>query len=321
MLLVLAGRASIPPVCLVRRGTCRSRRPGTRPAHQRPLHAFHERIAGRRGSNIATVAVARTLAVIAWHMLSRGEDYAFARPSLTREKLRRLELLTGAEQQKGKRIGVWVTKEQHRLDKQLPPKPRSPTAASSKTGSRPSRARVPHRGAHPVGRQAAKQRGRRQPHLLRFSSRSPAPNHNSRKGASHPSSNLTFIRGDGVEVEHAFEVATADDQEAVEAVAADGARPSARHGVRVRSSHRRSDHSDAFAAEDLVEGAAELAVAIVDQEPKWSALRRVQKQVARLLRDPRVVRVGGAPARCTSPGCELDEEGARRSAAKKPSQP
>jgi hypothetical protein len=31
------------------------------------------------------------------------------------------------------------------------------------------------RGAHLAGRQAAKQRGRKQPHLLRFSSRSPAP--------------------------------------------------------------------------------------------------------------------------------------------------
>jgi transposase len=84
-----------------------------------PLRAFHERVAARRGGNIATVAVARKLAVIAWHMLSRGEDYAFARPSLTREKLRRLELMTGAEPQKGRRIGVFVTKEQHRLDKQL----------------------------------------------------------------------------------------------------------------------------------------------------------------------------------------------------------
>jgi transposase len=84
-----------------------------------PLRAFHERIAARRGGNVATVAVARKLAVIAWHMLSRGEDYAFARPSLTREKVRRLELMTGAEHQKGKRIGVFATKEQHRLDKEL----------------------------------------------------------------------------------------------------------------------------------------------------------------------------------------------------------
>jgi transposase len=84
-----------------------------------PLRAFHQRIAARRGSNIATVAVARKLALIAWHMLSRGEDYAFARPSLTREKIRKLELATGAERQKGKRIGVWATREQHRLDKEL----------------------------------------------------------------------------------------------------------------------------------------------------------------------------------------------------------
>jgi transposase len=84
-----------------------------------PLRAFHQRVAARRGGNIATVAVARKLAVIAWHMLSRGEDYAFARPSLTREKIRKLELATGAERQKGKRIGVFATKEQHDLDKQL----------------------------------------------------------------------------------------------------------------------------------------------------------------------------------------------------------
>jgi hypothetical protein len=69
--------------------------------------------------HIATVAVARKLAVIAWHVLSRGEDYAFARPSLTRDKIRKLELATGAERQKGKRIGVFATKQQHDLGKQL----------------------------------------------------------------------------------------------------------------------------------------------------------------------------------------------------------
>ena len=84
-----------------------------------PLRAFHDRIASRRGANVATVAVARKLAVIAWHMLSHGEDYAFARPSLTREKLRRLELMLGAERRKGKRIGVFATKEQHQLDREL----------------------------------------------------------------------------------------------------------------------------------------------------------------------------------------------------------
>jgi transposase len=86
-----------------------------------PLRAFHERIAARRGANVATVAVARKLAVIAWHMLSRGEDYAFARPSLTREKIRKLELATGAERRKGKRnpVRIFATREQHQLDREL----------------------------------------------------------------------------------------------------------------------------------------------------------------------------------------------------------
>jgi transposase len=86
-----------------------------------PLRAFHQRVALRRGGNIATVAVARKLVVIAWHMLSKDEDYAYARPSLVREKIRRLELMTGAEQRKGKRgeVRVFATRHQHELDKEL----------------------------------------------------------------------------------------------------------------------------------------------------------------------------------------------------------
>ncbi|MDQ4072488.1 MAG: IS110 family transposase [Actinomycetota bacterium] len=61
-----------------------------------PLSAFGERIRARRGAQVAATAVARKLAVLCWHLLARGEDYAFARPSLTRQKLRRLELLSGA---------------------------------------------------------------------------------------------------------------------------------------------------------------------------------------------------------------------------------
>jgi transposase len=69
-----------------------------------PLRAFHQRLAARRGSNIATVAVARKLVIVAWHLLSRGEDYAFMRPSLFREKIRRLELMLDAPRQRGKRL-------------------------------------------------------------------------------------------------------------------------------------------------------------------------------------------------------------------------
>ena len=59
--------------------------------------------------------------MIAWHVLSRGEDYAFVRLSLTREKIRKLELLTGAERRKGKRnpVRIFATPAQHRLEKEL----------------------------------------------------------------------------------------------------------------------------------------------------------------------------------------------------------
>jgi transposase len=61
-----------------------------------PLRAFGERVRARRGAQIAAVAVARKLLVLCWHLLTKDQDYAFARPSLTRQKTRRLELLAGA---------------------------------------------------------------------------------------------------------------------------------------------------------------------------------------------------------------------------------
>jgi transposase len=68
-----------------------------------PMRAFYERVRVRRGSQIAIVAVARKLAALFWHLLTRGEDYAFGRPSLTRKKLRALELRAGAERHPGRR--------------------------------------------------------------------------------------------------------------------------------------------------------------------------------------------------------------------------
>jgi len=53
------------------------------------------------------------------HLLSDDTDYAFARPSLVREKLRRLELLTGAQRNRGKRTGIFATRDQHRLEQEL----------------------------------------------------------------------------------------------------------------------------------------------------------------------------------------------------------
>lgn len=68
-----------------------------------PLRAFFERVRARRGMQIAVVATARKLAVLCWHMITRGEDYAFARPSLTAKKLRALELKAGMPSRRGQK--------------------------------------------------------------------------------------------------------------------------------------------------------------------------------------------------------------------------
>ena len=62
----------------------------------------------RRGHSIAIVASARKLACLFWCLLTRGEDYAFAQPSLTTKKMRRLELAAGAPRRQGGR-DVWST--------------------------------------------------------------------------------------------------------------------------------------------------------------------------------------------------------------------
>jgi transposase len=68
-----------------------------------PLRAFFERIRARRGMQIAVVATARKLAVLCWHMITKGQDYAFARPSLTAKKLRALELKAGRPSRRGQK--------------------------------------------------------------------------------------------------------------------------------------------------------------------------------------------------------------------------
>jgi len=73
-----------------------------------PIAGFYARIRARRGHQVAIVAAARKLACLFWCLLTRAEDYAFAQPSLTKKKLRRLELMAGAPRGQGKR-GVWST--------------------------------------------------------------------------------------------------------------------------------------------------------------------------------------------------------------------
>jgi transposase len=66
-----------------------------------PLHAFFIRIKARRGQQVAVVATARKIAVLVWHLLTKGEDYAFGRPALHQAKLRQMEIKAGMLSKRG----------------------------------------------------------------------------------------------------------------------------------------------------------------------------------------------------------------------------
>ena len=164
-----------------------------------PLRAFHQRIAARRGRNIATVAVARKLAVIASQMLSRG-DRLRLRPPLaharedpqarTRDRRRAAQ----AQAQRGPRL-------------------RHQSATPSRhTPRRPSQARLPptrpglaaHQQGHGCRTGARISSAVKRPNsaagnsptscaLARGHPRPPALSQRSRQ----PSSNLTYIRSAG----------------------------------------------------------------------------------------------------------------------------
>jgi transposase len=73
-----------------------------------PLRGFYERVRARRGAQIALVATARKLCVLFWHLLTREQGYAFERPSLTRRKLRALELKVDKGWRRGRYSGPRV---------------------------------------------------------------------------------------------------------------------------------------------------------------------------------------------------------------------
>jgi len=142
-----------------------------------PLRAFYQRVRARRGHQIAIVASARKLACLFWCMLTRGEDYAYGQPSLTKKKLGRLELTAGAPKAQGT-TAIWSTN----LPCATPNarwhnRPNSPTSATSPTGKPPGRQRRRERdtGAR-ISRalKGLKPRGRPQPRTsaLRFVSHS-----------------------------------------------------------------------------------------------------------------------------------------------------
>jgi len=79
-----------------------------------PLRAFFERVRARRGHAVAIVAVARKMAVLFWHLLASGEDYAYSMPTPTAKKLRAVELKAGAPSRRGGGSQHALNREQRR---------------------------------------------------------------------------------------------------------------------------------------------------------------------------------------------------------------
>ena len=88
-----------------------------------------------------------------------------------------------------------------------------------------------------------------------------------------------------VDAEHAFEVSAVEDQQPVEALCTHGTDEAFSDSVRLWCADRGADDPDLFAAEDLVEGAGVLAVAVADQETDL-LLDEEEAEVASLLGDP-----------------------------------
>jgi transposase len=146
-----------------------------------PLRAFYERVRARRGTQVAVVATARKLTVLCWHLVVKEQDYAFARPSLTAQKLRALEPRAGLPArrgQKGRAAGYALkdvrarerelTEQAERAYRQLvanwqPKRPR--TAAARKVGVA---AATGARLSSPQRRKAARQGLQPQDPALRF---------------------------------------------------------------------------------------------------------------------------------------------------------
>ena len=51
------------------------------------------------------------LACLFWHLLTHEEDYAYAQPSPTKKKLRRLEITAGAKRYAPEAAGIWHANE------------------------------------------------------------------------------------------------------------------------------------------------------------------------------------------------------------------
>ena len=127
---------------LVEAGWAAARSPG-------PLRSFFLRVQSRRGQHVAAVATARKLAILIWHLLTKNENYLWARPALHARKLRDLELKAGHKPACGQKgtAHAYNLKSQRDQERRLVEQPKRPTPVLWRAGTQEgqSRARAPQR--------------------------------------------------------------------------------------------------------------------------------------------------------------------------------
>jgi transposase len=75
-------------------------------AHPGPLGVFFRRLAKKKNRNVAVVACARKLVMLAWYLLKNREPYRYAQPATTQEKFARLRRRVGKRLPNGSRKGT-----------------------------------------------------------------------------------------------------------------------------------------------------------------------------------------------------------------------
>ena len=109
------------------------------------------------------------------------------------------------------------------------------------------------------------------------------------------------------DAEHSLEVAAVKNEQPIETFRANGADEALCDRVRLRRTHGSLLDPDAFAAEDLVEGGAVLAVAVTVQEAD-ALVGEIETEVACLLGHPRAGRVLRAAGQPNASARMSDEE-------------
>src|SRR5579859_1499871 len=110
-------------------------------------------------------------------------------------------------------------------------------------------------------------------------------------------------------LEDGLEMASSEDDEVIEQLSADGADPAFSEGICPWGPIGKPDHFGGLGAEDLVEGSAELGVAVVEEELDPDGLvLEVPDQVAGLLCNPFAGGVGGDAREMDATGTDFDEE-------------